>query len=316
MSESSKHQDEEIVIVKKIEGPSVDDEYNFEEVNVNTSKPKRSKRSFFIILLIFIISILAYVGFDFLKDEKKTTLSQTTASKHTELNTTKVEPVVIKKEVEKAKEVIKPKKVVKKKEEEKVAPKRYIEALAMPTKVEEQSAVKEKEKTLPTKKVIAQTIALKKPLIKQIPIKEVQPQKIKPKKVQPKKAKPKKSSTAKVYYEKVKPRIIHVKKGDSLAILAKRFYGNSMKFKSIVRANSRIKSSKTSLRLGEKLVIPRTNTRKTRRYILVKKGDTLAKLAKQFYGDSHKISKIISSNYKIKSKKSPLHVGQKVYIPR
>ena len=311
MSESSKHQDEEIVIVKKIEGPSVDDEYNFEEVNVDTSKPKRSKRSFFIIILIFIISILAYVGFDFLKDEKKTTLSQTTTSKHTEVNTTKTEPVVIKKEVEKPKEVVKPKKIIVEDKEVVVAPKRYIEALAMPTKVEEQSAIKEKEKTIPTKKVIAQTIALKKPLIKQIPIKKVQPQKIRPKKV-----KPKKSSMAKVYYEKVKPRIIHVKKGDSLAILAKRFYGNSMKFKSIVRANQRIKSSKTSLRLGEKLVIPRKNTRKTRRYILVQKSDTLAKLAKQFYGDSHKISKIISSNYKIKSKKSPLHIGQKVYIPR
>ncbi len=300
MLKNSKYQDEEIIVVKKIEGPSVDDEYNFEQLNVDGSNQKRSKKSFFIIFLVFIVGILSYVGFNFLKDAKKTTLTQNTAqsteNKHAELNTTKVEPVAIKKEIIKPKQVSENKKIVKKKKEE---PKRYIEALAMPTQVEKKGDIK--KKTLPTKKVIAQRVALKKPLAKKISIKKV---------------KPKKSSTAKIYYEKVKPRIIRVKKGDTLAILSKRFYGNSMKFKSIVRANPRIKSAKTSLRLGEKLVIPRKSTKKTRRYIIVQKGDTLAKLAKQFYEDIHKISKIIHSNYKIKGKNSPLHLGQKVYVPR
>ena len=117
-------------------------------------------------------------------------------------------------------------------------------------------------------------------------------------------------------YEVIKPRIITIKRGDSLASIAKRFYGNAMDFKRIIRANPRIRSSKTALRFGEKIIIPRKDNKKTRRYIIVKKGYSLAFIAKKVYGDKNQIAKIVRANYNIKSKHSTIHIGQKIYVPR
>ena len=119
-----------------------------------------------------------------------------------------------------------------------------------------------------------------------------------------------------VQYERIKPRIRTVQSGDTLASIAKRFYGNPMDFRRIVRANPRIRSSKTSLRLGEKIIIPRKDNKKRRRFIIVKRGNTLASISKSIYGDTDQISKIVNANYRIKSKHSMLRLGQKVYVPR
>jgi len=117
-------------------------------------------------------------------------------------------------------------------------------------------------------------------------------------------------------YETIKPRYYTVRKKDTLATIAKKFYGKASNYKRIVRANRRIRSAKTSLRLGEKLLIPRKDGKKIRRYTIVEKGNTLALLAKKFYGDKTKIKKIIRANYKIKNAHSTLHIGQKVYLPK
>ena len=117
-------------------------------------------------------------------------------------------------------------------------------------------------------------------------------------------------------YETIKQRVRTVKSGDTLASIAKRFYGNAMDFKRIIRANPRIRSSKTSLHLGQKIIIPRKDNKKTRRYIIVEKGNTLASIAKKVYGNKDKIPKIVRANYKIKSKNSTLRLGQKVYVPK
>ena len=117
-------------------------------------------------------------------------------------------------------------------------------------------------------------------------------------------------------YETIKPRYYHVRKKDTLATIAKKFYGKASDYKRIIRANRRIRSAKTSLRLGEKLLIPRKDGKKIRRYTIVEKGNTLALLAKKFYGDKTKIKKIIRANYKIKNAHSTLHIGQKVYLPQ
>ena len=117
-------------------------------------------------------------------------------------------------------------------------------------------------------------------------------------------------------YEVIKPRVIKVNRGDSLASIAKRFYGNAMDFKRIIRANPRIRSSKTPLHFGEKIIIPRKDNKKTRRYIIVRKGYTLAFIAKKVYGDKKKISKIIRANYNIKRRHSTIHIGQKIYVPK
>lgn len=117
------------------------------------------------------------------------------------------------------------------------------------------------------------------------------------------------------HYEMIKPRYYKVRTGDTLATIAKRFYGNTSKYRGIVRANQRLRSSKTALRLGEKLLIPRTDGKTTRRYILVEKGDSLALLAKEFYGDKNEFKRIIRANYRIKNANSTLRIGQKIYLP-
>jgi len=118
-----------------------------------------------------------------------------------------------------------------------------------------------------------------------------------------------------IHYEKIKPYYYTIRKKDTLATIAKKFYGNSLEYKKIIHANKRLRSAKTSLHLGEKICIPRKDGKKTRRFIIVEKGNTLALLAKRFYGDKTKIKKIIRANYKIKNSRSMLHIGQKVYLP-
>ncbi|HHS93605.1 MAG TPA: LysM peptidoglycan-binding domain-containing protein, partial [Campylobacterales bacterium] len=121
-----------------------------------------------------------------------------------------------------------------------------------------------------------------------------------------------------------KPRIVTVKKGDTLALIAKRYYGNAMEFKHIVRANPKIKSHKTPLKLGQKLLVPyvgKTKTvkkkaaRKKPRIVTVKKGDTLALIAKRYYGNAMEFKHIVRANPKIKSHKTPLKLGQKLLVP-
>ena len=301
-------------IVKKIEGPSVDDEYFFEEedtTNVQEEVPKKSKSMLGVLLGIIFIGAAGYYGFTTLKNstiDKSLVVTETKPTEESPKEPSKQEiekksiPTVV---TEKVVKTDVEKKEVKKKKSTESTPTRYVEELAILTKdingiVNKEEPALEKKlakadyKPLPAvKKVVAKKAIVKKVVLK------------KPKKI-----------VQKVFYEKVKPRIIHVKKGDTLAVLAKRYYGNVMAFKSIVRANRRLKSSKTSLRLGEKLIIPRKSKRKTRRYIIVQKGNTLALLAKRFYGNIHKTSKIVRANYKIKSKRSLLHLGQKVYVPR
>jgi nucleoid-associated protein YgaU len=119
---------------------------------------------------------------------------------------------------------------------------------------------------------------------------------------------------------------IKIKKGDTLAILAKRHYGNSMDFKQIINANKNIKSHKSSLKIGQKIIIPYLSKRHTKkstkkvkqktRFVRVKKGYSLAYMAKKFYGSTSKVQKIINANRNIKNKNSTLRIGQKVYLPK
>ena len=116
--------------------------------------------------------------------------------------------------------------------------------------------------------------------------------------------------------KRVKTRVITVRKGDTLASIANKFYGNPMEFKRIIRANRSIRSSSTMLHLGQKVVVPRINNKKGRRMVIVRKGDTLASIAKKFYGNSMEFQRLIDANYKIKSSSSMLSLGQRVYVPR
>ena len=50
-------------------------------------------------------------------------------------------------------------------------------------------------------------------------------------------------------------RVVTIKEGDTLALIAQRFYGNAMEYKKIVDANRQLKKS-TTLYIGQKIKIP------------------------------------------------------------
>jgi len=146
-----------------------------------------------------------------------------------------------------------------------------------------------------------------KPRVKKI---ESKPIFVKKTKVLPK---VKKKIVKKVIFTK---RIVTIKKGDTLASLAEKYYGNPMQFNRIVRANAKIRSSKSMLHLGQKVSVPFIQSNKKKRFVTIRQGNTLASLAKKFYGNINKVQDIVDANYKIKNKNTTLHLGQKVYIPR
>jgi nucleoid-associated protein YgaU len=316
-------EDEPIEIVKRIETPHTENEESGkkeeivhvnENIYVNDSvstdeeyrkKEKKSSKKIFPLLFgITTIGIMGYLGFNYLNKENctqtQTTTSPTVKSENKQPAeiTTYIEELAIKKDSQKIEENV-------------------IATLSAQKKQAEAEAQKEKEASKPipkepVKEVLALISTPKKIEKKEVIVKKKETVKVE-KNVQKKEVTKKRSI---LKYESIKPRVFTVRKGDSLASIAKRFYGNPMDFKRIVRANSRIRSHKTSLRLGEKIIIPRKDNKKTRRYIIVEKGNTLASISKKVYGSTDKISKIVRANYKIKSKRSTLRLGQKVYVPK
>ena len=320
-------EDEPIEIVKRIETPhtkSEELEKKEESVYVNENiyvhetvapyeeyieeEKKPSKKVLPLLFGITTVGIMGYLGFNYLnKENKHPTQNTTTATVKSENQqpaeiTTYIEELAIKKDSEKIEENViatlsaqkQQAEAQQEKEKEEVSKPMPIEQLKevekTPQKIEEKEVIVPKKESAPEKKNTQKE-------------KVVQKKKIEKKQYQ-------------LHYETIKPRVVTVRQGDSLASIAKRFYGNAMDFKRIIRANPRIRSHKTSLRLGEKIIIPRKDNKKTRRYIIVEKGNTLASISKKVYGSTDKVSKIIRANYKIKSTKSTLRLGQKVYVPK
>jgi nucleoid-associated protein YgaU len=51
-------------------------------------------------------------------------------------------------------------------------------------------------------------------------------------------------------------------------------------------------------------------------YYLIEKGDTLSKIAKQFYGDANKYPRIFEANREVIKDANLIFPGQKIRIPR
>jgi len=115
-------------------------------------------------------------------------------------------------------------------------------------------------------------------------------------------------------YKKKRYRVVTVRKGDTLASIAERYYGNPMYYKKIARANKIWKSSR--LKVGQKIIVPQLDERIRKRLYRIRRGDTLRRISKRFYGTANKVQKIVDANYKIKSAKSRLNVGDIIYIPK
>lgn len=127
-------------------------------------------------------------------------------------------------------------------------------------------------------------------------------------------------------------RIHRVRKGESLSAISRRYYGTSGRWRLIVEANPGVDARK--LEVGRRLVIPslpearenpggekRAKTAgKTRPALLlryrVRKGDTLGKIAKRFYGSEGAWKKILEANRPVIPDPKQLKIGMLLEIPR
>jgi nucleoid-associated protein YgaU len=362
-------------LVKRLEGSDCEEEHNnfhFEEQYLHEEENSYAKKIFLSILGLITIGTIGYFGFKLFKEDKNQDLKVQSIAATKSSNTIAkkiaitVPTTVIKVEDPKKKEPVavytevlalehKAKEVVEKKPIEK---KEIITSISLPIKniIPKKEKIKIPKVTLSTNPIIekkkAKNIRIKKgdtltilakryygnPLAFQGIInanQSIKSPKTKLKlgqkvfipihgKVQTKKIVTKKIKKVQKVVKRTKT--IKIKKGDTLAILAKRHYGNSMDFQQIIRANRSIKSHKSSLKIGQKIIIPYLSKRHTKkstkkvkqktRFVRVKKGYSLAYMAKKFYGSTSKVQKIINANRNIKNKNSTLRIGQKVYLPK
>ena len=109
-----------------------------------------------------------------------------------------------------------------------------------------------------------------------------------------------------------------VKKGDSLSKIAKRFYGDAMKYPQIFEANRPMLSDPDKIYPGQNLRIPKvegTYSSSLATYE-VQPGDTLGKIAKSELGDASKYMAIYEANDDILDDPNSIKVGQRLTIPR
>ena len=300
-------------IVKKIEGQNVEEGIIFdmeEEPFPPLDKEENSsKKGLFLSLIgLIIVAILGYFGFKNFNTEKKqaTPISQaplavispkvlTSTKSETEIEPTK--KIIMEKTIEKPIAIAKPTPITRELTKETVKK----ENIKVATYTEELAKEIEDMKPIKTLKIVQET-----PKAVEVPKKIVKTKKV-VKKI-PKKIK--------IHIEKRKPRIVTIGKGDTLNKLSQRFYGSASDFKRIIRANKRIKSHKTALKFGQKVLIPYKRGEEKRRFIIVEKGYSLAYISQKVYGTKDKIQKIIRANYRIKNGRSTLSIGQKAYVPK
>ncbi len=108
-----------------------------------------------------------------------------------------------------------------------------------------------------------------------------------------------------------------VTKGDTLSKIAKRQYGDAMKYPVIFEANKPMLTDPDKIYPGQVLRIPPmtgTYSAAISTYE-VKSGDTLSKIAKEMYGDASKYQRIFEANQPMLDNPDDIRVGQVLTIP-
>jgi len=113
------------------------------------------------------------------------------------------------------------------------------------------------------------------------------------------------------------------KKGDTLSSLAKRFYGDDLKWKAIYEANREAIPNPNFLPLGKEVTIPPVETAEkltvldhpTRTTYIVQKDDTLTKIAERHYGDPARWKDILEANKGKIPDKDKVFPGTVLVIP-
>ena len=108
-----------------------------------------------------------------------------------------------------------------------------------------------------------------------------------------------------------------VQPGDTLSKIAGRLYGNAGKYPAIFEANREVIKDPNLIYPGQILrIIKPSVTEISSETYTVKTGDTLSKIAKQFYKDARKYSIIFEANRDILKDPNIIHPGQKLRIPK
>jgi nucleoid-associated protein YgaU len=119
------------------------------------------------------------------------------------------------------------------------------------------------------------------------------------------------------------PQKYTTKKGDTLSSIAKRFYGDGLKWKAIYDTNRELIPNPNFLPVGKEITIPPVDTAEklatlehpARTTYIVQKGDTLMKIAEHHYGDPAKWTRIFEANKEKISDKDTLLPGAVLVIP-
>lgn len=108
-----------------------------------------------------------------------------------------------------------------------------------------------------------------------------------------------------------------VQPGDTLSEIASRLYGNAGKYPVIFEANLEVIKDPNLIYPGQilRIIKPPVGQAPSDTYT-VKAGDTLSKIAKQFYGDARKYSIIFEANRNILKDPNIIHPGQILRIPK
>jgi nucleoid-associated protein YgaU len=108
-----------------------------------------------------------------------------------------------------------------------------------------------------------------------------------------------------------------VQPGDTLSKIASRLYGNAGKYPIIFEANLEVIKDPNLIYPGQilRIIKPPVGQTPSDTYT-VKTGDTLSKIAKQFYGDARKYSIIFEANRNILKDPNIIHPGQILRIPK
>jgi len=235
-------------IVKKLKGSEDEDEsFYFEEINLYQEEKETKKKRKILLPLLGIISITTIGYFGFKQLQTDTTQKIQEDNIVTTINTPPIinKPEKISTEPEKKIVIANKEPFIK----EVAIKKNPLITSVEPVIVKKEKPIVYTEVLALSHKEIAPKTTIEKPIIKTTPKPIIKEEKEKIVISQAIKSKP-------VLTKKIpKRQTIKIRKGDSLAVLAKRYYGNSLAFQGIIRANESIKDHKSKLKIGQKIII-------------------------------------------------------------
>lgn len=302
-NEIKPYDNEADAIVERIRGT--------QEEEIEEEEDTRAKGVFLILIGIGLLGLVGYVGFNYVQSGQTDKNSSNVTKENEALIKNLKEKLSLKKTSTEINQTEKPLLAT-------LTPSKKVEA-PVPKKeevIKEENVTQAEIEKVESKKIEVTKVAIVKEEPKKEAITKVEIAQEEPKKEEVTKVEMVKEEPKKVIIKKVKHRIVTIKKGDTLASIAEKFYGNPMDFKRIIRANRSIRNQHSHLFLGQKIIIPHMEKSRRDRIFTVGKGNTLASISKRFYGTPHKVQKIVEANYNIKTKDSILHLGQKIYIPK